>query len=618
MASDVNDKISFSIYCKTCGAANPAQTTHCFACGEPLSNIIGGGTGTTTHPLTGLLLPNVIIQQRYRILDVLSTDEVSTVYKAEDIQLGKRMVALKEIGQNNSGRQESLEMIEASRHEMFLLADLIHPNLPRIYDYFVEDQRWYFVMDFLTGETLEAYLKKRKYRPLPVEEVVDMGIQLSKVLDYLHLQQPPLGFHDLSLHTIWRTPDGKLYLLDIGAGTPSAAISRSNSINSLGRILRQLQTGRSRLHLALPRLSKHPQSAWLEALIRQMIHKDVRKRPYAMGVVKQELQLLATQPIATSTSKKRRFSRRSLLKLGGLTGIAALSSALTWQVELLFRSGWPHPGYSPKLGGTIYTYDPHSGILSANTHSGILAVAWSPNGTRLAMGDWDGQIQAWDANTGQHVINFSDPSLGQRVEALIWLPDGHTIVAGGDDSVVWIWDATTGKIRSIYRGHASWVITVACSPNGRYIASGSSDQTVQVWEAATGRQIVIYRGHSGGIGSVAWSPDGRYITSASFDMTVQIWEAATGQLIFTYREHTDEVYTVAWSPDGQRIASGGKDHTVQVWPVTLFESNTQPRSLPTHNIRRECKPWYGLQMVGTSPPVGWKEPCRCGTPSSPP
>src|SRR2546428_313405 len=41
------------------------------------------------------------------------------------------------------------------------------------------------------------------------------------------------------------------------------------------------------------------------------------------------------------------------------------------------------------------------------------------------------------------------------------------------------------------------------------------------------------------------------------------------------------------------------------------------RSLPTHNIRRECKPWYGLQMVGTSPPVVWKEPCRCGTPSSP-
>ena len=545
--------------------------------------MIVGATGSTTHPLTGLLLPTVTIQQRYRILEVLSTGFVSTLYKAEDMQLGKRMVALKEIGHNNSGTPETSEMIEASRRAMFLLADLIHPNLPRIYDYFLENQRWYFVMDFLTGETLEAYLRKRKYRPLPLEEVLDTAIQLSTVLDYLHLHQPPLGFNELSLHTIWRTPDGRLYLLDIGTPPPAAVMPASSSIYSLGRLLHQLQTGKASvgplLPFALLRLyqhSTHPQSEPLKVLIQQMVHKDVRKRPYAMGIVKQELQLLATQQITTSTSKKHRFSRRTLFKLGkltGLAGLAAASSALTWEVDRLIQSSGPHPGYSPRLGGTIYTYDTHSGAFPTNT-SGVLAVAWSPNGTRIAMGDWNGQIQAWDANTGHHIINFYDPRLRRRVEALIWLPDGYAIAAGGDDSVVWIWNATTGEIRRTYRGHTSWVITVACSPDGKYIASGGNDQTVQVWEAATGRQIVIYRGHSGGIGSVAWSPDGRYIASASFDMTVQIWEAATGRPIFTY-QHTDEVYTVAWSPNGQRIASGGKDKTVQVWPVALFERNGQ-------------------------------------------
>src|SRR5437763_7001319 len=253
MASNVNDKVSSSIYCQACGAANPVQATRCFACRQPLSHLTGGG-GAATNPLTGSLLLDTIIQRRYRILALLNTDPVSTVYKAQDIQLGNRVVTLKEIGQNNPGTQEAAEMIEASKREMLLLAGLIHPNLPRIYDYFVENQRWYFVMDFLAGETLEAYVRKGKYRPLPVEEVFDVGIQLATVLDYLHLHQPPLGFDDLTLDAIWRTPDGKLYLLDIGTATPAATVSeRNNSISSLGRILRQLQAGRkirSRLHVS--------------------------------------------------------------------------------------------------------------------------------------------------------------------------------------------------------------------------------------------------------------------------------------------------------------------------------------------------------------------------------
>jgi len=277
MASNVNANVSSSIYCQACGAANPIQATQCFACGEPLSTVTGG-TDTTTNPLTGLLLADVVIQQRYRILEVLSTNEVSTVYKAEDTQLSNRLVALKEIGQNQQSTQEASELIEADKREILLLAGLIHPNLPRIYDYFVENQRWYFVMDFLEGETLEAYLRKRKNRPLPVEEVLDSGIQLATVLDYLHLHQPPLGLTDLKMNSIWRTPDGKLYLLDTGTVPPAAAMSQSRSVYNLGRILRRLQTGKrsvgSLLHLVLPRprrRSRHAQSLPLKGLIRRMV-----------------------------------------------------------------------------------------------------------------------------------------------------------------------------------------------------------------------------------------------------------------------------------------------------------------------------------------------------------
>jgi eukaryotic-like serine/threonine-protein kinase len=567
-------------------------TAHTSTVPRWLSLVIPGGTRATTNPSNGLLLTDDIVHQRYRILEVLSTGDAGTVYKAEDIQLGNRMVALKEIGQHNPGTPEVLELIEASKREMLLRASLIHPNLPRIYDYFVENQRWYFVMDYLVGETLEAYVRKRKYRPLPEEEVVDIGIQLSTVFYYLHIQQSPLVLNDLTLSTIWRTPDGKLYLLD--TGTAPAAMPESGSIYNLGMILHQLQAGkgsvRSRLQAALPRRrkrskpAKHLLSTPLRALIQQMVHKDVYQRPAIMGMVKQELQHLAAQYITTSTAKRRRFSRRTIFKLGGLAGLAAAGSMLTWQVELVVQPK-PFPSYSPSLGGTLSTYV---------TDSGVLAVAWSPNGTSVAMGNWKGHVQTW----GNNAITFHDPSLMQRVEALIWLPDGNSIAAGGDDALVRIWNVTNGEIRRIYRGHADWVITVACSPDGKYIASGSNDQTVQVWEVTTGRQVVIYRGHSGGIGSVAWSPDGKYIASASFDATVQIWEAATGRAVFSYPGHTDAVYTVAWSPDGQLIASGGRDHLVQVWPVALFKSNGQRQK---HSIITYDGHSASVQAVAWSP-----------------
>ena len=597
MASNVNN-VSSSFYCKACGAANPVQASHCYACQQPLSNATTGN-GARTNPLTGLLLPDVILYQRYRIREVLSTGDVSTVYKAEDIQLGNRLLALKEIGKNNQSTQEALEAIEESKREMLSLAALVHPNVPRIYDYFVENHRWYFVMDLLDGETLAAYLERTPYRSLPAEEVIDIGLQLATMLDYLHIRQSPLGFKDLTLDTLWRTPDGKLYLLDTGTIPPAAIMPESLYISSLGKVLRQLQTGkraaRSRLRIALPsRVRKQPrQSAPLDLLLRTMAHRDATKRPSSMGMVRQELQHLATQQMLATSRKRRIFSRRTFLILGGLTGLAGLGVVSSWMTDqwaFQAQRQVPHPVFSPNIGGTIYTY---------NAEDEVDAVAWSPDGTRLVVGKfWSNQVQAWDANTGQHVVNYSAPGLQGRVFPVIWLPNGETLAAGGDHGSVWVWDAASGGIVTTYSRHNGGVIALANSPNGKYIVSGGYDYTVQIWEVITGRTIVTYRGHRGGIGAVAWSPDGRYIASASFDKTVQIWEAATGRTVFTYRGYTSDVYAVAWSPDGQHIASGGKDLTVQVWPVTFFAGDGQQQSIAVITYRGHTA---AVQTVAWSP-----------------
>ena len=145
-------------YCTRCGAANQAQDAFCFACGHPLQVTstsqqypLAGSVNTTS---TGFLTPSLLLKQRYRILSTTGKGGFGVVYKAEDVQLGNRLLAVKEMSQSGQSPQEIAEAAENFKREALLLADLKHPNLPRIYEQFSEAGRWYLVMDFIEGETL--------------------------------------------------------------------------------------------------------------------------------------------------------------------------------------------------------------------------------------------------------------------------------------------------------------------------------------------------------------------------------------------------------------------------------------------------------------------------------
>jgi len=69
------------------------------------------------------------------------------------------------------------------------------------------------------------------------------------------------------------------------------------------------------------------------------------------------------------------------------------------------------------------------------------------------------------------------------VKALAWSPDGKRIASGGNDNTVQVWDAADGGNVYTYSGHSATVTSVIWSPDSERIASGSDDKTVQVWEA---------------------------------------------------------------------------------------------------------------------------------------
>ena len=325
-------------YCTRCGAANQVQDAFCFACGHPLQ----GTSASQQYPLadsasntaTGLLLPNLLLKQRYRILGTVGKGGFGAVYKAEDVHLGNRLLAVKEMSQNSLNPQEIAEAAENFKREAHILAALKHPNLPSIYEQFSEAGRWYLVMDFIEGETLEDYAKKDPQGHLSVQETLQIGIQLCTVLAYLHSRQPPVIFRDLKPSNIMLTPEGNLYLIDFGIarhfkpgqvrdtialGSPGyaapeqygkAQTTARSDIYSLGAILHQLLTGidPSDIPFRFAPLQLHDQHTppGLNALIMQMVDINESKRPASMIAVKQELQSMSTQQTANHVNVPQR------------------------------------------------------------------------------------------------------------------------------------------------------------------------------------------------------------------------------------------------------------------------------------------------------------------------
>jgi len=215
----------------------------------------------------------------------------------------------------------------------------------------------------------------------------------------------------------------------------------------------------------------------------------------------------------------------------------------------------------------------------------ILAVAFSPDGTRLASGSTDTTVRLWDT-TGDR-----DPMTLQKhtgpTNVLAFSPDGKMLASGSTDKTVQLWDTTTGEPRATLTGHLNGITALAFSPDGRTLVSGSTDGALRFWQTATGAPADNFiTGHTQSIKAATFFQNSSTLVSAAFNGEITFWDVETAQRrdevpspLRQNRGHRDWYSTVAFSPDGTKLVSAAADGTIVFGGFPIRFSSTKPDNL---------------------------------------
>jgi serine/threonine-protein kinase len=310
----------------------------------------------------------------HEITALLGKGGMGEVYRARDLKL-KREVAIKILPEEFS---RDAERVSRFQREAEVLASLNHPNIAAIHDLQETNGTRYRVLELVEGETLADRIARG---PLPVEEALNIAIQICEALEAAH--ERGIIHRDLKPANIKLTGDGRVKVLDFGLAKamettpPSATLSNSptlltgsmagmivgtaaymspeqargrtadqrSDIFAFGCVLYEMLTGRqafngedvSDILAAVMRVEAdfnqlpNDLNPRVVELLRQCLAKNRKERRYAVGDVRLEIRSILTEPkrlpvaVPTPTTP---FWKRAVLPI--VAAVLAASTAALW------------------------------------------------------------------------------------------------------------------------------------------------------------------------------------------------------------------------------------------------------------------------------------------------
>jgi outer membrane protein assembly factor BamB/tRNA A-37 threonylcarbamoyl transferase component Bud32 len=184
----------------------------------------------------GQLTSGTTLVDRYVIQEVVGIGGMGSVYRARDLHFPNvvKLVAVKEMINQAPDPLIRATIVQNFEREANILATLTHPSIPRIYDYFSEDNRSYLVLEFIHGKDLEQIINDTEGF-LSEEQVLAWAIQLCDVLSFLHAHKPdPIIFRDMKPSNVMVNQSNHIILVDFGIAKPFQTGQKGTMIGTEG------------------------------------------------------------------------------------------------------------------------------------------------------------------------------------------------------------------------------------------------------------------------------------------------------------------------------------------------------------------------------------------------
>jgi serine/threonine protein kinase len=203
--------------CSNCGAKNKENSLFCYSCGCDIAPTeFSGGQGAAEPPKARLRKGGPTLNRgRYEIIKEIASGGMGKIYLADDYKTNTLVVVKQMLPVAET--DEELDYLEKRFHEEgMLLYNLRHRALPQVLDLFTKGQNFYIIMEYIEGENLSQFIKRKPNNRITIEECIYFLDKVLDILQFLHSQTPSVIHRDIKPGNIMINNLGEVVLVDFG------------------------------------------------------------------------------------------------------------------------------------------------------------------------------------------------------------------------------------------------------------------------------------------------------------------------------------------------------------------------------------------------------------------